>query len=437
MYKNSNKLFNNYFLINFLLALIPISYVIGNLILNLNILIFILFSFFICRKEISEFKINLFDKFILIYFSYILLIGVYNFITASTNNFEIIIKSFLYLRFLLLYFVLRLLMNKKIINFQFFFVVSSFLVLFVSLDVIYQYNFGKDIFGFEGNGRRLGGPFGDELIAGGFLQKFSFFLFFLLATSPFFKKFSSRKLLVLFLFSSAIIIFGFLFAGNRVSFMMFFLTSILIFIFFKNKRIYFLSIIISVISIFYIMYNSNLEIAKHYGHAYIKAKDIVTPFSEKNLINNDKFEKLDKSSDQTNYSIKFKNKNYLMNNAHILQFYSGYLTWSEKKMFGGGVKTYRYNCPKVMINCTTHPHNYYLEILTDLGIVGLLIISFIFVYLIYISIFNKAVMASPFFYIFISEIFPFKSTGSFFTTSNSTFIFLILSILASLSLKKN
>ena len=94
MYKNSNKLFNNYFLINFLLALIPISYVIGNLILNLNILIFILFSFFICRKEISEFKINLFDKFILIYFSYILLIGVYNFITASTNNFEIIIKSF-------------------------------------------------------------------------------------------------------------------------------------------------------------------------------------------------------------------------------------------------------------------------------------------------------------------------------------------------------
>ena len=106
-------------------------------------------------------------------------------------------------------------------------------------------------------------------------------------------------------------------------------------------------------------------------------------------------------------------------------------------MFGGGVKTYRYNCPKVMITCNMHPHNYYLEILTDLGIVGLLIISFIFVYLIYISIFNKAVMASPFFYIFISEIFPFKSTGSFFTTSNSTFIFLILSILASLSLKKN
>ena len=30
------------------------------------------------------------------------------------------------------------------------------------------------------DGRKLGGPFGDELIAGGFIQRFSIFSFFLL-----------------------------------------------------------------------------------------------------------------------------------------------------------------------------------------------------------------------------------------------------------------
>ena len=37
----------------------------------------------------------------------------------------------------------------------------------------------------------------------------------------------------------------------------------------------------------------------------------------------------------------------------------------------------------------------------------------------------------------IKEIFPFKNTGSFFTTSNSIFLFLILSILVGLTHQKN
>ena len=38
----------------------------------------------------------------------------------------------------------------------------------------------------------------------------------------------------------------------------------------------------------------------------------------------------------------------------------------------------------------------------------------------------------PFFLIFIIEIFPFKTTGSFFTTSNSTFLFIIISFIVGL-----
>ena len=45
---------------------------------------------------------------------------------------------------------------------------------------MHQFIFGKDFFGFEPIGRRLSGPFGDELIAGGYLQRFSIFSFFLI-----------------------------------------------------------------------------------------------------------------------------------------------------------------------------------------------------------------------------------------------------------------
>ena len=43
----------------------------------------------------------------------------------------------------------------------------------------------------------------------------------------------------------------------------------------------------------------------------------------------------------------------------------------------------------------------------------------------------------PFMFLFFSEIFPLKTTGSFFTTANSTYIFLILSITSALAIKYN
>ena len=126
-----------------------------------------------------------------------------------------------------------------------------------------------------------------------------------------------------------------------------------------------------------------------------------------------------------------------MTSSHVKDFYSGYKTWLVNKYFGGGVKTFRFNCSKAFYNCNTHPHNYYLEILADLGIFGLLLIIFIFLYLILKSFLIKETIITPFIFIFIIEIFPLKSTGSFFTTSNATFIFLILSVIAGLSLRKN
>ena len=43
----------------------------------------------------------------------------------------------------------------------------------------------------------------------------------------------------------------------------------------------------------------------------------------------------------------------------------------------------------------------------------------------------------PFMILFFIEIFPIKSSGSFFTTGNATYLFLILGILIGLSQKDN
>ena len=89
-----------------------------------------------------------------------------------------------------------------------------------------------------------------------------------------------------------------------------------------------------------------------------------------------------------------------------------------------------------------HPHNYYLEILTETGLVGFALILIIFFTAFSLTFVKKYFFASPlnqnnliipFIFLFIAEIFPIKSTGSFFTTGNTTYLFLILGILIALT----
>ena len=146
----------------------------------------------------------------------------------------------------------------------------------------------------------------------------------------------------------------------------------------------------------------------------------------------------------------FKNKN---SPQYLKEFATFYDTWLINKYIGGGVKNFRFYChirpnkdKKSKFICNMHPHNYYLEILTETGIIGFLIISLIFLQILYLSFYQKYVSKKsfnssntivPFIFLFVAEIFPLKSTGSFFTTGNTTYLFLILSIIVGLSCKEN
>ena len=170
---------NNY--LSILLALIPISFIAGNLIINSITILLILSTIFFYNKELFKIKFFLLDKIIILFFIIVLISGIVSAVgwyldDSWKSPFKTILRSTLFFRYFLLYIILRFLIENKIINLKFFFITCALSSLFVSFDIFYQYKFGQDIFGFETVWeRKLSGPFGDELIAGGFLQRFSLF----------------------------------------------------------------------------------------------------------------------------------------------------------------------------------------------------------------------------------------------------------------------
>lgn len=281
-----------------------------------------------------------------------------------------------------------------------------------------QFIYGKNIFGIEPiSQRKLSGVFGSELIAGSYLQKFYIFFFpLILVYYP-----SDRNYISIF-FYIILIFFAIILSGNRMPLVLGIATLILFSIYKTSIRIYLIKSFIGFLLIFSILFKTNIEVQNNFSSF---KSDIIKIFT---LIDKDE--------------IKRKN----MPN-HFHEFESFYDTWKMNKFFGGGVKSFRIFCPyrgNISIGkklyCNSHPHNYYLEILSELGLIGFILIVILFSNLVLKSI-KKIIIPSynnqssnryiflTFFVLFLVEIFPLKSTGSFFSTGNSTYFFLLMAFI--------
>ena len=211
-------------------------------------------------------------------------------------------------------------------------------------------------------------------------------------------------------------------------FILFIFTIFLIVLFQKQARKYLLSFIIIFSFLFIFIYNANYKAKMNFDTFKIQISSMLVLAAKGD----------------------FKNKN---SPQYLREFATFYDTWLINKYIGGGVKNFRYYChhrPNKDKNskfiCNMHPHNYYLEILTETGVIGFIVISLIFLQVLYLSFYKKYIIKSslsanniivPFIFLFIAEIFPLKSTGSFFTTGNTTYLFLILAAIIGLSCKEN
>ena len=101
----------------------------------------------------------------------------------------------------------------------------------------------------------------------------------------------------------------------------------------------------------------------------------------------------------------------------------------DKPILGIGPKMFRYYCDfetyYVLNSCSTHPHNSYIQLMAETGIIPFLFLLIIFIFFLkiyikqFLSIFkNKNAYYSTHFILMLSSVFislfPLAPTGSFF-----------------------
>ena len=109
-------------------------------------------------------------------------------------------------------------------------------------------------------------------------------------------------------------------------------------------------------------------------------------------------------------------------------------SFSESKLIGNGLKSFRFNCSKFKSDktaCSSHPHNYHLEILHDTGIIGFSLLSLFVILFLFQKYKNlrfsnlkylDKIIISLLVLNFLIEVFPLKSTGSLFSTWTGTIL---------------
>ena len=129
-------------------------------------------------------------------------------------------------------------------------------------------------------------------------------------------------------------------------------------------------------------------------------------------------------------------------NEYILNFKSGLQLWSQSKVFGSGYRYYNVNCKRILSDhyysgCSTHPHNIYIEILSDYGLLGLLIFI-LFIFRVLYQFYNnyKSTELIGIGILFFVLVFPLTTSQSIFSSYYGSIFFLFIFIINILNLKK-
>lgn len=395
----------------YIIIFFPFCFFFGNALINLTLaIICIVFLIsFIRYKNSYEYPGYL--KFLFFFIIYIFV----NQLFIQSFNYEKIIKVFLQFRFLIvfivIYFFFKTIDEKKFIKIQNYF---FFIFLFIICDLFFQYFYEKNLFNFTGGlchgtekiCSRYAGFFNQKLVMGSYISSIIFINLFILIN---YKNNFFLKFLPIFL------IFPIVLTGDR--------TPLIFYLVFLN---------------FYFLYLFKFKINFKFVSSFlgiILSIILIFNFLPKKTTSRT----IDETISMFYHDGKF-NSQKLINSPWMLHYRASFLIFKEKPFFGNGYKSFRVKCQKYShINqgdirkkklqvCSTHPHNFFLEILVDFGLVGLvLFLLFIYKFLtkIYSSAKNNNEYKLIFFYLVLFILMP-KPTGSIFGTFFSSYFWYIL-----------
>ena len=167
--------------LNYFISLIPLSLILGNLAVNINVTIICILGLMLFGKEIFFINEKKYQYLIYLFFVYLIFITLFN----NISNFEKIFqykknfyKSIFFLRFLIMFLIINYLIQKDQLNIKLFYISCAFFSVVISFDVLIQVITGKNLTGYEITNFKPSSFFGSENIAGSYLQKFIPFLYF-------------------------------------------------------------------------------------------------------------------------------------------------------------------------------------------------------------------------------------------------------------------
>jgi len=335
---------------SYLLYLLPFAIITGPFIPDLFIsIIGIIFLIITIKDKNWKYYNNNFTYFFFIFYFYLLF---------SSVNSEYILKSlessFFYFRFGIFALAIWFLIDAKknlVKNFSIIFLIIFLIALF---DGYYQYFFDQSIFGYSSPGNRLNLIMNNDRILGGYLSRLFPLLIGLLIINFKIKRKSFLFLgAVLFILTDLLVYLS----GERTALALLILSAILIIILVKKyKKIRIVTLIISLMIIFVVSIFDDQTRIRNIDHTL---KQFSGGNSASQLISTDNM--------------------VILSPEHHSIYLTAWNIFLDNPILGVGPNNFRNVCHYEDYaynhrSCSTHPHNTYIQLLSETGFIGLLFI---------------------------------------------------------------
>ncbi len=270
--------------------------------------------------------------------------------------------------------------DKNVLNHFYYTLIFTFSVLIL-------YAFIQYFFNLHAHPSRISSFFGDELILGSYLSRLLPLVIALFIIRPN-KNDLKKYLFLLFVISTYMCV---ILSGERSAFFYINMSLIFILIFVRINFKFLVSIIVIFTTIFTIFFLTleNNQTGKRLLSRYTKS--VIDTMNLDYYFNKDK-----NNEKRAENTIPGRKGIIIFTNVHETLYRTAFNMFLDRPIIGHGPKMFRVKCkdPKYSEiigysetgSCMTHPHNFYIQLLSETGIIGFSFLFFIFTYVVFLSV---------------------------------------------------